>query len=462
MTQRNQHEREFEAFLAGEESELARLYRRLPQSEPDPKLDAAVLAMARAAVEPQRVNALRHAKVRPKRPLWLVGLSSAAGLVLAAGVAWQMRSGFHDSPARTLSAPPAAQSEREVIPVAILPDAPMPAEVAADTAAAPAPPPPPAEPARPQAGAGMTQPRAAAARPESMAAKAQPAPRKLEQVPEPPAPAPPPAPALARESAAPVVAEPAPAAAGADKDARFAEERERAAAPGGRAQPFPQTAPDHNSVERKAAIATGSRREEFGLSAGSAAEGQRLRQDAQAARSEAAAPQRVDDALAANASPAAAQAAPSAAPKPVLAEATATPADAGTAETAVATAPAPASPAARDAAGIGLTRKAPANTSVAGATRAPAATAAPAEADAESAKADASAEESSARHKRKPLAAADQAELERNTRLAPEVWLQRIRALLEQDRREAALANLERLRERHPQWPIPEDLRDLR
>ena len=98
MTHRNHHEREFEAFLAGEESELARLYRRLPQAEPDAKLDAAVLGLARAAVEPQRVNALRHAKSRHPRPWWLVGLSSAAGVVLAAGIAWQMRHGFGGHP----------------------------------------------------------------------------------------------------------------------------------------------------------------------------------------------------------------------------------------------------------------------------------------------------------------------------------------------------------------------------
>jgi len=45
-TGRDQFEREFEAFLADEESRLAGVYRKLPQPEPDARLDAAVKAMA--------------------------------------------------------------------------------------------------------------------------------------------------------------------------------------------------------------------------------------------------------------------------------------------------------------------------------------------------------------------------------------------------------------------------------
>jgi hypothetical protein len=65
-----------------DERELATLYARLPKAEPDAALDAAVLAHAGRAVP-----ARRH------RARWPVALGSAAVLVLAAGLAWQL----HDS-----------------------------------------------------------------------------------------------------------------------------------------------------------------------------------------------------------------------------------------------------------------------------------------------------------------------------------------------------------------------------
>jgi Meckel syndrome type 1 protein len=62
-----------------DERELAALYARLPKVEPDASLDAAVLA------EATRATAIR------RRPRWPVALASAAVLVLAVGVAWQVR-----------------------------------------------------------------------------------------------------------------------------------------------------------------------------------------------------------------------------------------------------------------------------------------------------------------------------------------------------------------------------------
>src|SRR5690606_14563195 len=68
--------------LAREERELAALYRRLPNAEPDAALDARVLADAdRAVARPAR---------RRAQP-WLIGLGSAAALVLVAGIAWRMQ-----------------------------------------------------------------------------------------------------------------------------------------------------------------------------------------------------------------------------------------------------------------------------------------------------------------------------------------------------------------------------------
>lgn len=118
-----QDPREPDEALPGE-AELAALYRQLPQSEPGPALDAAVLREAAQALETQPAVPVERRKaprepgdwVHPKpaavtpaapagsarklRPRWLVGLSSAAALVLAAGLAWRM----HESP-RTESAP---------------------------------------------------------------------------------------------------------------------------------------------------------------------------------------------------------------------------------------------------------------------------------------------------------------------------------------------------------------------
>lgn len=115
------------------EAELAALYRQLPRSEPDPALDAAVLhAAAQAlaagehplAVERRRGPRERGDWVRPKgqplpdldavgvvprrrTPPWLLGLGSAASLVLVAGLAWHLRERPASAPAAPASAAPA-------------------------------------------------------------------------------------------------------------------------------------------------------------------------------------------------------------------------------------------------------------------------------------------------------------------------------------------------------------------
>lgn len=95
------------------EDELAALYRKLPQKEPGPALDAAVLRAAAKAVQPAR-----------RRARWPVALSSAAVLVLAAGLGWRMR----DMPVATAPSAPGATT-LEAQPAAT---------VAADVGAAPA------------------------------------------------------------------------------------------------------------------------------------------------------------------------------------------------------------------------------------------------------------------------------------------------------------------------------------
>ena len=55
MSSNEKFERDFESFLNGDDTSLSALYRKLPQAEPDAKLDEAVLAMAHRALNPQLV-----------------------------------------------------------------------------------------------------------------------------------------------------------------------------------------------------------------------------------------------------------------------------------------------------------------------------------------------------------------------------------------------------------------------
>jgi len=422
MTQRNHHEREFEAFLAGEESELARLYRRLPQSEPDAKLDAAVLALARAAVEPQRVNALRHANVRHRRPVWLVALSSAAGVVLATGIAWQMRNGFNESAAPALRESASARTELDVIPIsAIVP----PAEPAAPPA------PPPAEAPAVAATPAAAPPTMAApppAKPMPMQAKTAPHRREVELA----------AGADAKKDSSPRMDEAAPADAlppertvattaqtSAEPLAREGladAERSRGgtvdkfAAEAAQPRPFPGAAgvPDYNSVERKAAIASGSRRDDYGVDVDAASADPLAKQEqrARVARSAAKEKRPAEEAMARaqSAREAERQSAPQIAAAP---DRSAIPAAAATANAATPAAVAPATSAA-PAAAAGT------------------------------------------------IGNAASAELQRNATLPPDEWIKRIRELLREERRADALENLALLRRKHPAYVIPGDLRELR
>ena len=100
-----------DAPLPGEEALRAR-YGQLPRSEPDAALDAAILrAAAQAIADEESPHARRYAHdvpaagdprdagpvaIRPaprlrKAPRWLVGLGTAATLLLAGSIAWRMR-----------------------------------------------------------------------------------------------------------------------------------------------------------------------------------------------------------------------------------------------------------------------------------------------------------------------------------------------------------------------------------
>ncbi|WP_447939229.1 hypothetical protein [Pseudoxanthomonas mexicana] len=76
--------------LTPEERALAQSLSRLgPHGGPSPGLDARILGAARAAV--QEAPASRGGIVPPSRRRWPVGLGVAASVLLAAGIAWQLR-----------------------------------------------------------------------------------------------------------------------------------------------------------------------------------------------------------------------------------------------------------------------------------------------------------------------------------------------------------------------------------
>lgn len=98
MSRKYDNERDLEQFLADEGSSLSALYRKLPPAEPDGKLDAVVVSLAHRAVNPPLIAMPRRALTKPPRRAWIVGFGSAAGLVLAAGIAWQLRTTIeHDT-----------------------------------------------------------------------------------------------------------------------------------------------------------------------------------------------------------------------------------------------------------------------------------------------------------------------------------------------------------------------------
>jgi hypothetical protein len=135
MSRNEKLERELESFLAEENSRVAALYRKLPRHEPDAKLDAAVLAMARAAVVPKR-----------SRNYWMPALSAAAIAMLVVGISyrtilqeWRERAtpaaqSTINEPAAT---PPAPKSEAQAFPAA--PEQTPAAALGGATASAPTP-----------------------------------------------------------------------------------------------------------------------------------------------------------------------------------------------------------------------------------------------------------------------------------------------------------------------------------
>ena len=112
MSNKEQFEREFESFLNEEDSRIAALYRKLPRAEPDAKLDAAVLAMAR------RAAAATTPRTRARAPRWVPALSAAAVVALAAGIAFRVAPTVWQQQAVPSAQKPAARNPPAPAPAA--------------------------------------------------------------------------------------------------------------------------------------------------------------------------------------------------------------------------------------------------------------------------------------------------------------------------------------------------------
>lgn len=186
--------------LTPEERELAAQLSRLgPHGEPSPALDSRVLAAAHAA--------LAEPGTGVRKPRWPVALGLAASVLLAVGVAWQLRP-LQEAPTAS-EAPSAAAAAPE------LDTLPEPVQTQAADAAAPAPvqksvspptesnPPPSAPPQRPSRQAALPPAPRAVARDQPAAPDAfqrEPAPAERYSPPPPPPAPSAPAPVMAQKA----------------------------------------------------------------------------------------------------------------------------------------------------------------------------------------------------------------------------------------------------------------------
>jgi hypothetical protein len=161
-------ERDLERLLGDESGEFGALYRHLSRMDPPRRLDRAVLGEAARAVQGRA----------PRRQHWVVGLGSAAGIVLAAGIAWQVgNDALHESSS--------TRATRESAPM-VVPVEPITGgaarkqeragELDAPAPAAAPPPPPPATAQQSDAAPVMPRRRVPSAKPKAPAVPVQPAP----------------------------------------------------------------------------------------------------------------------------------------------------------------------------------------------------------------------------------------------------------------------------------------------
>ena len=190
MSTRRDPEQDLQQLLNADRGDLGHIYDKLARAEPPPRLDRIVLGEAARAIRSQR---------QPRAQRWLVGFGSAAGIVLAAGIAWQVGQQMQRQDAADTS----SDSARSVIPVQPIS---APAEVEREAVYA-----------QPSAESVAAPQAAAPAKQESAPMRARQEKPRPAPPPAPPAPASPPVPMpeLAKpkaDTAQPAAAEPFPAA----------------------------------------------------------------------------------------------------------------------------------------------------------------------------------------------------------------------------------------------------------
>lgn len=232
MSTRRDPERDLEQLFDGDGGEIGRLYRRLPHYDPPRRLDRDVLGEAARAV---------HSGRRPRRQRWLFGVGSAAGIVLAAGIAWRIGHDALNAPvpgAVPTTAP--APATRRVVPVEPIDEAARAPANAATQAE---------EPRASAPAASEAEPAIAKAKPRVPPPRIQNRARELPKAPPPGPPAAPPAP-------------PPPAPA-------------QAVAP----EAFPQAERDSAADQERNELSSGQRGFQSGTATGAAAPAARLSED---------------------------------------------------------------------------------------------------------------------------------------------------------------------------------------
>lgn len=81
MSPRRDSEQDLNRLLDADRGDFAKVYDRLSRAEPPARLDRIVLGEAARAIRSNRA---------PRAQRWLMGFGTAAGIVLAAGIAWQV------------------------------------------------------------------------------------------------------------------------------------------------------------------------------------------------------------------------------------------------------------------------------------------------------------------------------------------------------------------------------------
>lgn len=194
MSPRRDPDQDINRLLDADRGDFAKVYDRLSRAEPPARLDRIVLGEAARAIRSNRA---------PRAQRWLMGFGTAAGIVLAAGIAWQVGQQVDQQD----KAMQGAATPREVIPVSPISDS---ASSSTESAAVVAPP--------ADTGAAAAAPMKQDATPKKVRAaprQAPPPPAAAPAPPPPPEPAPKPETASAeRQEAAPqsAAAEPFPAA----------------------------------------------------------------------------------------------------------------------------------------------------------------------------------------------------------------------------------------------------------